>query len=85
MMWFDMTNSELAVKHRNAYHKSLSSSHPIKVHAGMYYYKGYEVNTEEGRARDYMWGYRTPGDINMDFCKTKKECIYNIDCGLSEW
>ena len=84
--WFDRDDSDLSVRHRTAYEKSLTSNHAVRVHGGMYYYKGYEVEWHEDRAKNYQWSYGKVGDhwSDTEFAKTKTECIKDID-GIIEW
>ena len=74
-IWFYKFNDEIALKHREAYEKSLKSNHAVKVHSGSYYYKGYEIQWGEGRAKDYQWSFRKVSFYPEDneFCKTKAE------------
>lgn len=85
-IWFYKFHDDIAKKHRAAYEKSLTSAHAIKVRAGSYYYKGYEVDYNEERCKDYQWRYRKVDEYPEDseFVKTKAECLANIE-GLIEY
>ena len=79
--WFYKSSDALAKVHREAYERSLLSTHPIKVRAGVYYYKGYEINYNEERAKGYKWGYVLVSNYPEDweFARTKSECVSDID------
>lgn len=74
--WFENSNSEIAIRHKNAYNKSIKEQRCVKVHSGSYYYKGFEITHSEGA--DY-WNWKNPSEIDSEFATSKKECIETID------
>lgn len=85
MFWFDVSKSSLAERHKTAYLKSLRSIHAVRVHAGMYQYKGYEINHDAERAAGYQWAYQPVGKYtDTEFTKTKAICIRYIDSYLDD-
>lgn len=82
--WFYIFNDDTALKHRAAYEKSLTSKSAVKVHAGTYYYRGYEIS--DGGCRDYPWSYNRPEDSDFDreWAPTKREAMEYIDDILKE-
>lgn len=84
--WFYRFQDARALRHREAYEKSLQSDHPIRVRGGMYYYKGYEINWGEERHKDYQWGYTLVSEwpTDWEFCRTKAECVADIE-GIIEY
>ena len=85
-VWFYRDDSDLSIRHRTAYEKSLTSNHAVRVRSGMYYYKGYEVEWHEEGAKDYQWSYGEVGGhwSDVEFVKTKAECLKDIDSNI-EW
>lgn len=80
--WFenpDNHNRELCEMHRKAYEKSLKSEHAVKVHAGMYYYKGFEISNDGGR--ECPWNYNRPeaSDFDSGYAETKRIAMESID------
>lgn len=73
-MWFECSKNDFAEKHKEAYRKSIKKQTCVKVHAGMYYYKGYEISNDGGSEYPWNWGieYYFPA-------KSKKECMKQID------
>lgn len=74
--WFENSISATAIKHRNAYNKSIKEQRCVKVHQGSYYYKGFEIRHHDGAD---FWVWKSPADIDSECADTKKECIETID------
>ena len=80
-LWFYRNESNISIKHREAYERSLISKTSIKVHRGTYYYRGYEINFSIERGRNYRWAFM-PVDSSLcdaEFMRTKSLCIKAID------
>ena len=80
-IWFYHNKSNIAIKHREAYERSLISKTSIKVHSGTYYYRGYEINFSAERGRNYKWAFMAVDNSswNAEFMRTKSLCIKAID------
>lgn len=80
--WFNspyVKQNELTEACRNAYNKSLTSKHAVKVFSGSYFYRGYELTKDGGS--ECPWNYNRPedNDFNREYAETKKQAMENID------
>lgn len=93
-MWFDNAKTDNARKHKSAYEKSIKEQRCVKVHAGEYYYKGYEISNDGGYEYHWNWTRYTSAEY-MDTrgytasdehfaAKSKQECMKQIDFDLSK-
>lgn len=73
--WFENNKSATALKHKNAYNKSVKEQRCVKVRQGCYYYKGFEIRC----AGTGFWNWKNPSAIDSEYANTKKECIETID------
>lgn len=82
--WFYTDNTEICLKHRKAYEKSLKSKNAVKVISGVYYYRGFEISKDGGS--EYPWNYNKPenSDFDREAATTKKEAMAFIDDILSD-
>ena len=78
-MWFDYCKTDNAQKHKAAYQRSIRCQCCVKVHAGAYYYRGYEISNDGGREYPWNWGINDEKTENYFPAKSKKECIDQID------
>lgn len=75
--WFDYSNEPNAIANKKACEKSIQENRCVKVHAGRYYYKGYEVYYLPGHI--YPWNWKSFSDIYTFSESTKRDCLLAID------
>lgn len=79
--WFYNLNNDTSLKYRTAYEKSLNNACSVKVHSGVYFYKGYEINYDREREKGYQWEIDNNKGIesNEGFYSTKRDCMLAVD------
>lgn len=75
--WFDLIDTEVAIRHRAAYADSLRTKRIIRVSKDNYYYRGFSIS-RCGVPR-FRWRYGIPSVIHFNYSKSKREAIRYID------
>ena len=93
-MWFDNADTANARAHKAAYEKSVRENRCVKVHAGCYYYKGYEISNDGGTEYPWNWTKYTSTKYMDDkgytaseehfAAQSKKECMEQIDYDIGD-